>query len=155
GLTMFLVPLRDERVTVRPLRGISGGAPFNEVFFDGLTVGDEAVLGEVGGGWSVALTALMFERVSLVVAFDELGLSAERFAAPLAGHPGIAEPGVRRRLAEVTCALLALRFSGYRTLTALERGAVPGPEAALGKLGVVEAARQGCGLIAELLGPDA
>jgi alkylation response protein AidB-like acyl-CoA dehydrogenase len=137
------------------LRGISGGAPFSEVFFDGVPVGEDAVVGEVGGGWRVALTALMFERLSLIVGFDELGLGAERFAAPIADHPGLADGDVRRRLAEVTCGLLALRYSGYRTLTALSRGAVPGPEAALGKIGVIEAARQGCELIAELLGPDA
>jgi alkylation response protein AidB-like acyl-CoA dehydrogenase len=155
GLTMFLVPMRAEGVTVRPLRGISGGAAFNEVFFDDLFVADDAILGDVDGGWGLALTALMFERVTLMATFDELGLSAERFAAPIADHPGLADAHVRQRLAEVTCGLLSLRYSAYRTLTALSRGSVPGPEAALGKIGVIEAARQGCELIAELLGPDA
>jgi alkylation response protein AidB-like acyl-CoA dehydrogenase len=155
GLTMFLVPMHAEGVTVRPLRGISGGALFNEVFFDDVLVGDDAVVGAVDGGWSVALTALMFERVTLMATFDEIGLGAERFAAPLAGHPGLADAHVRQGLAEVTCGLLSLRYSAYRTLTALSRGAVPGPEAALGKIGVIEAARHGCELIADLLGPDA
>jgi alkylation response protein AidB-like acyl-CoA dehydrogenase len=154
GLTMFLVPMRVPSVTVRPLRGISGGAPFNEVFFDELQVGEHAVLGAVGDGWAVALTTLMFERVTLMATFDEIGLGVERFAATVADHPGLADAHVRRRLAEVTCGLLSLRYSAYRTLTALSRGAVPGPEAALGKIGVIEAARKGCELVAELLGPD-
>jgi alkylation response protein AidB-like acyl-CoA dehydrogenase len=155
GLTMFVVPIRDEGVTVRPLRGISGGALFNEVFFDDVFVGDDAVIGPVGGGWSVALTTLMFERVTLMATFEEIGLSAERFVAPIADHPDVADAHVRQRLAQVTCGLLSLRYSSYRTLTALSRGAVPGPEAALGKIAVIEAARQGCELVADLLGPEA
>jgi alkylation response protein AidB-like acyl-CoA dehydrogenase len=155
GLTMFLVPMRNEGVTVRPLRGISGGALFNEVFFDDVEVGDDAVLGEVDGGWEVALATLMFERVTLMATFDEIGMNAERFVAPIVDHPGLAHSHVRQRLAEVTCGLLSLRYSAYRTITSLSRGAVPGPEAALGKMCVIEAARQGCELIAELLGPDA
>jgi alkylation response protein AidB-like acyl-CoA dehydrogenase len=155
GLTMFVVPMHAAGVTVRPLRGISGGAHFNEVFFDDVPVGEDAVIGAVGDGWSVAMTALMFERLTLMATFDEIGLSAERFAAPLADHPGLADAHVGHRLAEVTCELLALRYSAYRTLTAVSRGAVPGPEAALGKIGVIEAARRGCELIAEVLGPDA
>jgi alkylation response protein AidB-like acyl-CoA dehydrogenase len=155
GLTVFLVPMRGEGVTVQPLRGISGGAMFNEVFFDEVHVGDDAVLGEVDGGWSVALTTLMFERVTLMATFDEIGFSAERFVAPLVDHPGVADGRVRQSLAEVTCGLLSLRYSAYRTLTALSDGRVPGPEAALGKIGVIESARKGCELIAELLGPDA
>jgi alkylation response protein AidB-like acyl-CoA dehydrogenase len=155
GLTMFLVPMHATGVTVRPLRGISGAASFNEVFFEGLFVGSDAVLGSLDGGWDVALTALMFERATLMAIFDEVGFSAEQFAAPIADHPAVADAHVRHRLAEVTCGLLSLRYSAYRTLTALSRGAVPGPEAALGKIGVIEAARQGCELIADVLGPDA
>jgi alkylation response protein AidB-like acyl-CoA dehydrogenase len=155
GLTMFLVPMRVPEVTVRPLRGMSGGASFNEVFFDDVPVGEDAVLGAISGGWGVALTALMFERATLLGAFDEIGFSAERFAAPFAEYRELADAHLRQRLAQVTCGLLSLRYSGYRTLTALARGAVPGPEAALGKIGVIEAARQGCELIADLIGPDA
>jgi alkylation response protein AidB-like acyl-CoA dehydrogenase len=155
GLTMFVVPMHADGVTVRPLRGISGDAAFNEVFFDDVVVGEDAVVGAVDGGWKVALTTLMYERATLMSSFADLGLGAERFAAAVADHPGLADADTRRRLAEVTCGLLALRYSSYRAMTALSRGGVPGPEAALGKLGVIEAARQGCELVADLLGPDA
>jgi alkylation response protein AidB-like acyl-CoA dehydrogenase len=155
GLTMYIVPMNADGVIVRPLRGIEGGANFNEVFLDDVLVDDDHVLGGVDEGWDVALTALMYERLSLVATFDEAGMNAERFVAPLAKHPELLDSHARQRLAEVTCRLLALRFSGYRTLTALSHGRVPGPESALGKLGVVEAARQGCELIADVLGPGA
>lgn len=68
GLTMFVVNMKDPAVTVRPLKQMSGGADFNEVFFDDLVVPDSERLGEVGDGWRVALTTLMSERLSLGVA---------------------------------------------------------------------------------------
>jgi alkylation response protein AidB-like acyl-CoA dehydrogenase len=65
GLTMFLVDLKTEGVTVRPLRQITGEAHFNEVFFDDVRVPDDQRLDEVGKGWTVALTTLMNERMAI------------------------------------------------------------------------------------------
>jgi alkylation response protein AidB-like acyl-CoA dehydrogenase len=62
GLTWFKVPLRDERVTVRPVREINGSAEFCEEFLDDVVVGDEMVIGEVNHGWPIANTMLAFER---------------------------------------------------------------------------------------------
>jgi alkylation response protein AidB-like acyl-CoA dehydrogenase len=62
GLTWFKVPLRDPRVTVRPVREINGGAEFCEEFLDDVTVGNDMVIGEVNGGWPIAGTMLAFER---------------------------------------------------------------------------------------------
>ena len=62
GLTWFKVPLHDDRVTVRPVREINGGAEFCEEFLDGVTVDDSMVIGEVNGGWPIAATMLAFER---------------------------------------------------------------------------------------------
>lgn len=62
GLTAFLVPLDAPGVTIRPIRQMSGGTSFNEVFLDGVRIPDRLRLGEVGKGWSVALTTLAFER---------------------------------------------------------------------------------------------
>jgi alkylation response protein AidB-like acyl-CoA dehydrogenase len=155
GLTMFLLPMHAEGVTVRPLRQISGGSHFNEVFLDDVDLPADAVIGEVDGGWGVAMTTLMFERLALLAAFEQLGWSAEDFVAPIADHPALAEADVRQRIAEVATELLSLRYSAYRTLTALARGDVPGPEAGLGKLSVITAGIKGAELIAEVLGPDA
>ncbi|MGW0044410.1 acyl-CoA dehydrogenase family protein [Rhodococcus sp. NPDC003348] len=62
GLTAFMVPLDAPGVTVRPIRQMSGGTSFNEVFLDGVRIPDRLRLGEVGKGWGVALTTLAFER---------------------------------------------------------------------------------------------
>src|SRR5438067_13567408 len=65
GLTMFIVPMDADGVTVRGLRQISGEAEFNEVFFDDVKLGDEHVVGGAGNGWATALTTLMFERLTI------------------------------------------------------------------------------------------
>jgi alkylation response protein AidB-like acyl-CoA dehydrogenase len=63
GLTFFWFPMRQPGVDVRPIRQVTGGAEFNEVFLDGARVPDANRLGEPGGGWRVLLTALGFERL--------------------------------------------------------------------------------------------
>ena len=63
GLTFFWFPMRQPGVEVRPIRQVTGGAEFNEVFLDGARVPDANRLGEPGSGWRVLLTALGFERL--------------------------------------------------------------------------------------------
>ena len=62
GLTMFVLPIHSRGVTVRPLRDITGGQHFNEVFLDGVVLDPEHVLGEIGCGWAVANSTLGNER---------------------------------------------------------------------------------------------
>jgi alkylation response protein AidB-like acyl-CoA dehydrogenase len=156
GLTMFIVPMEAPGVTVRGLRQISGEAEFNEVFFDDVALGAEAAVGPVGGGWRTALTTLMFERVTIGLGGEVLGYRADRFAQAVAGDEyARCDPEVRRRLGEIASDLMAVRFTGYRTLTALQRGQIPGPEAGLAKVTIVSGGIAAGDLIAEVLGPDA
>jgi alkylation response protein AidB-like acyl-CoA dehydrogenase len=156
GLTMFIVPMDAEGVTVRPLRQITGEPEFNEVFFDDVVLAPGSEVGPVDGGWGVALTTLMFERLTIGGGSEGMGYRADRFAAALAADPDARrDPEVRARLAEIGTDLLALRFTSYRTLTALQRGATPGPESALGKVTTVAAAIRAGDLIADVLGPEA
>jgi alkylation response protein AidB-like acyl-CoA dehydrogenase len=102
GLTWFRVPLHDERITVRPIREISGGAAFCEEFLDGVVVGDDAVIGQVNGGWTVANTLL----------------SVERSGGPNGGHGITADPeGVSpgTRAAQLPADLVALATKRGRT----------------------------------------
>jgi alkylation response protein AidB-like acyl-CoA dehydrogenase len=155
GLTMFIVPMEAEGVTVRGLRQISGEAEFNEVFFDDLSVDGDAVVGGVGNGWGTALTTLMFERVTIGLGGEGMGYNSTRFAAAIAGDEHARrDPEVRHRLGEIASELLAVRFTGYRTLTALQKGQIPGPEAGLAKVTIVSGAIKAGDLIADVLGPD-
>jgi alkylation response protein AidB-like acyl-CoA dehydrogenase len=156
GLTMFLVPMDAPGVTVRGLRQISGEAEFNEVFFDDVALDADAVVGGVGNGWGTALTTLMFERVTIGLGGEGLGFNSNRFAQAIArDEHARRDPEVRRQLGEIAADLLAVRFTGYRTLTALQRGQIPGPEAGLAKVTIVNGAIHAGELIADVEGPDA
>ena len=156
GLTMFIVPMDAAGVTVRGLRQISGEAEFNEVFFDDAPLAAEAVVGGVGNGWTTALTTLMFERVTIGLGSEGLGYNSARFAKAIAAiDDARRDPEVRRELGEIACDLTAVRFTGYRTLTALQKGQIPGPEAGLAKVTLVSNAIKAGDLIADVMGPDA
>ena len=156
GLTMFIVPMDATGITIRGLRQISGEAEFNEVFFDEVRLDTDAVVGGVGNGWGTALTTLMFERLTIGLGSESLGYKAERYAAAIATdeHARL-DPEVRRRLGELSVELLAVKFTGYRMLSALAQGQIPGPEAGLAKVTTVRAAIEGGDLVADVLGPAA
>jgi alkylation response protein AidB-like acyl-CoA dehydrogenase len=156
GLTMFIVPMDAEGVTVRGLRQISGEAEFNEVFFDDVRLDEGAVVGGVGNGWGTALTTLMYERVTIGLGGEGMGYNSTRFAAAIAADEHARrDPEVRHQLGEISSELLAVRFTGYRTLTALQHGQIPGPEAGLAKVTIVNGAIRAGDLIADVRGPDA
>jgi len=156
GLTMFVVPMDAEGVTIRPLRQISGEPEFNEVFFDDVQLEPGSEVGPVNGGWGVALTTLMFERLTIGAGSEGMGYRADRFARAIASDPVAAkDPQVRARFGELATELLALRFTGYRLLTAISRGQIPGPEAGMGKITAVNGAIAAGDLIADVLGPEA
>ncbi len=156
GLTMFIVPIDAPGVTVRGLRQISGEAEFNEVFFDDVAIDADAVVGGVGNGWGTALTTLMFERVTIGLGSEGMGYNSNRFAQAIAGDADARrDPEVRHTLGEIASELLAVRFTGYRTLSALQKGQVPGPESGLAKITIVNGAIKAGDLIADTLGPEA
>ncbi|HEV3498279.1 MAG TPA: acyl-CoA dehydrogenase family protein, partial [Actinomycetes bacterium] len=102
GLTMFLVDMRAPGVEIRPLRQMTGGASFNEVFFTDVRVPDQMRLGDVDQGWTVALTTLMNERMAIGGGGVGGGLNLANRLQALARHMGAADdPNVRQQLAEV------------------------------------------------------
>jgi alkylation response protein AidB-like acyl-CoA dehydrogenase len=156
GLTMFVLPMDAEGVSVRPLRQISGDAHFNEVFLDDVRLEPGSEVGPVDGGWGVAMTTLMFERVAIGLGGEGFGWRADRFATALIeDEAGTRDPEVRHRFGRIAAEFLALRFTGYRTLTTLQRGGVPGPEGALAKVTTVRAAIDAGELVVDVLGPGA
>jgi alkylation response protein AidB-like acyl-CoA dehydrogenase len=156
GLTMFVLPMDAEGVSVRPLRQISGDAHFNEVFLDDVHLEPGSEVGPVDGGWGVAMTTLMFERVAIGLGGEGFGWRADRFATVLVeDEAATADREVRHRFGAIASEFLALRFTGFRALTTLQRGGVPGPEAALAKVTTVRAAIAAGELIVDALGPGA
>src|SRR5204862_417608 len=110
----------------------------------------------VNGGWGTALTTLMFERVTIGLGSEGMGYRSDRFAHAIAADPEARADGeVRHALGEIGTELLAIKFGGYRTLTALQRGQIPGPEAGLAKVTLVNAAIKAGELIADVVGPEA
>jgi alkylation response protein AidB-like acyl-CoA dehydrogenase len=137
GITAFVLDMTLPGVTVRPLRQMTGGAEFNEVFLDDVRVPDSHRLGEVNGGWKVAVTTLMNERGT--VAADSGGVAAaaiqpHRLHALLA-HLGRAEdPVARQELASLAVDVLAARALTHRATRRLQAGMAPGPEGSIAKL---------------------
>ncbi len=154
GLTYLIVDMKSPGIEVRPLRQITGEAEFNEIFFTGVEVPVENVVGGVGGGWQVAMTTLLHERGTLGFALTASLEVAVQKLLELAADRG-ATPVQRDAIAREWIELQALRFTAYRSLSALMRTGVPGPEGSILKLQWSEANQRLTKLALELLGPDA
>ncbi|OBI92968.1 acyl-CoA dehydrogenase [Mycobacterium sp. 1245805.9] len=153
GITTVIIDMNAPEVEVRPLRQITGGSEFNEVFFNDVFVPDEDVVGAPNSGWTVARATLGNERVSIggSGSFYE-GLAAklvelaQRHADRLAG----AEVRVGYYLAEDH----ALRLLNLRRAARSVEGAGPGPEGNVTKLKLAEHMVEGGAISAALLGPE-
>ena len=154
GLTYLIVDMKAPGVEVRPLRQITGEAEFNEIFFSGVEVPVENVLGDVGGGWQVAMTTLLHERGTLGFALTASLEVTVRKLIELARDRG-ATPLQRDAIAREWIELQALRYTAYRSLSASMKTGVPGPEGSILKLQWSEANQRVTKLALELLGPDA
>ncbi|RBY95859.1 acyl-CoA dehydrogenase [Blastococcus sp. TF02-8] len=159
GLTMFVVDMHAPGVTVRPLRQMGGQSDFNEVFFDDVRIPDSERLGEPGEGWRVALTTLMNERVTIGGAGSAIGAPVEEFARHARERLPLLDPErqvlARQAVGRAVVAALGARYTGYRRLTTLSQGGIPGPEASAGKLAGTEAAHLMADAGVRLLGDDA
>jgi alkylation response protein AidB-like acyl-CoA dehydrogenase len=155
GLTMFIVPMDGAGITIRGLRQISGEAEFNEVFFDDVKLEEDAVVGGVGNGWGTALTVLMFERLTIGFGSQSFGNPARVAQVLAADERARRDPEVRQRFGDIQTEFLAVQYNGYRALSALARGQIPGPEAGLAKVTMVNAAIAVGDLMADTLGPEA
>jgi alkylation response protein AidB-like acyl-CoA dehydrogenase len=131
GLTVFLVPMDAPGVEVRPIRQMTGGSSFNEVYLDGVELPDDLRLGPVGQGWKVALTVLAAERLDS----GNLGLANADRAVELARHLGRPLDALERdRVADLVTRSYVQRLTGMRVAAAVVAGADAGPEASVGKL---------------------
>jgi alkylation response protein AidB-like acyl-CoA dehydrogenase len=150
GLTAFLIPLNASGVTVRPIRQMSGGATFNEVFLDEVRVSDSNRLGPEGAGWRVALSTLAAERL------DSGNLGSETIDRLLGLAHNLGRPLTPLevdRVADVYARSIIQRITGLRVRATVALGADPGAEASVGKLYATETMRRTSEIAAQLLGP--
>jgi alkylation response protein AidB-like acyl-CoA dehydrogenase len=137
GLTMFWIDMKAPGVEVRPIHQMSGASNFNEVYFTDLRINDSQRVGAVGEGWRVALVTLMNERLSVGGGGSGSGharvLKLASDIATLAG-PAIKDSGLREKIADWFVQAEGLKYTTFRTMTALSRGQTPGPESSIGKV---------------------
>jgi acyl-CoA dehydrogenase len=135
GLTGFVVDMRAPGVDVRPLRQMTGGASFNEVFFTDVVVADDDRLGEVNAGWGVALTTLMSERAAIGAgAAGGASFALGRLIELLRHVGGRDDPLLRQQLADIWIHVHVARFTNLRAMEKLAAGQIPGPELSIAKL---------------------
>ena len=154
GLSMFLVDMHAPGVEVRPLRQMTGGASFNEVFFEEVRVHDSHRLGDVDEGWTVALTTLMNERAAIGGGGAGVGsMSMTRFIE-MARHFGMSQdPLVRQGLAEAFIRTSVARYTNLRAMAKIRAGQLPGPQMSIGKLAMTQNMMRVGQLVGEILGP--
>jgi alkylation response protein AidB-like acyl-CoA dehydrogenase len=154
GLTYVIVDMHAPGVEVRPLRQITGEAEFNEIFFSDVKVPRENLLGEIGGGWQVAMTTLLHERGTLGFALGgALELQVMKLVA-LAKQRAADDPLIRDRVAQEWVELQALKLTNNRSLTTLMQTGIPGPEGSGSKLHWSEQNQRLTKLAMEILGGE-
>jgi alkylation response protein AidB-like acyl-CoA dehydrogenase len=139
GISCLLVDMRLPGISVRPITTITGGREFSEIFFDGVRVPRDALLGPLHQGWQVALTTLAHERAGVAALHLSVRRKVRRLIAEARrcerdGRPVSEHPVVRQALARAYLHAEHLGFLAWRALSAERHGRPPGPESSLAKL---------------------
>lgn len=161
GLTWIICEMDAPGITVRPIKTMVGNHHFCEVFYDGVRIPLANVVGEVNGGWAVAMSTLSFERgpgliTNQMALARQLGDLIDLAAATprLTGEGAMIDDGaIAGRLAELNAQVAALRSMTYVAVSRAQRQAVPGPESSLLGLYFAELAQRVQGLAMDILGP--
>ncbi|MEY2456678.1 MAG: hypothetical protein QOK06_1772, partial [Acidimicrobiaceae bacterium] len=118
GITFLLCPMDQPGIEVRPIKMITGESEFNEVFFSDARCAKENVVGEVNGGWAVAMTLLGYERGEAAAVFPlKFRTELDRLVALARERGKVDDPVVRQRLAWCHTKVEVMRYLGMRTLT--------------------------------------
>jgi alkylation response protein AidB-like acyl-CoA dehydrogenase len=155
NLTAFVVDMHAPGVEVRPLRQMTGGAAFNEVFLDNVPIADDDRLGDADGGWQVARTTLLNERANIGGA--GMGgsrlLDTGRLVAMVREFGRADDPATRHDFARLVVGLRSAQASRHRAEAKIRAGSPPGPELSLAKLALVSNLLRLSDFVADVLGP--
>jgi len=155
GITYFILDMDQPNVDVRPLRQITGEAEFNEIFLEEAEIPEENVVGEVGGGWGVAITTLMFERAGLgAAAVMGLKRSMEDLLAIIRERGLDEDPIIRQKIAQLQIGIESMRLGSLRALTSTMKTGIPGPEGSLTKWEWADYNQALTELANDVLGPE-
>ncbi|MFM7686178.1 MAG: acyl-CoA dehydrogenase family protein [Actinomycetota bacterium] len=155
GLTGFIVDMHAPGVEVRPLRQMTGGASFNEVFFNEVRVRDDHRLGDVNNGWNVALTTLMNERAAIGAGGGGGGgVNMYQRVIEMVRHYGLdTDPLVRNELADLLIHNKVAGYNNQRAMDKIKAGQLPGPEMSIAKLAGTLNSLRLCDFVSKVLGP--
>ena len=134
GLTYYLVPLNAPGVTVRPIDQLDGHPSFGEIFFDNVFVPDSDVLGEVNGGWRVAMSTASSERGLSLRSPGRFLASADRLVRLCREIGDVAPASLREEVAQIWMEADAYRLSTAKTVSRMNDGQVPGAEMSMNKI---------------------
>jgi len=152
GLTGFIVDMKAPGVEIRPLRQMTGGASFNEVFFTEVRVPDDHRLGDVNNGWNVALTTLMNERAAIGGGGGGADPLTRVYA--MVRHYGLdKDPIVRDKLADLYTRYRVASYNNQRAMAKIRAGQTPGPEMSTAKMALTDNQLRLCAFLSEVLGP--
>jgi alkylation response protein AidB-like acyl-CoA dehydrogenase len=158
GISALLIPTGAEGVVRRPFGSIAAedDLDFNEVFLTDVRIPDDHRLGEVDGGWTVALTTLMNERAT--VGSEGVGpvgaaLSPDHLSALMRATWTWDDRALRARLAELLVDVLATGHLNARALRKLRAGVAPGPEMSISKLMYGQNLTHAAHFVSDVLGP--
>lgn len=155
GISYILVPMKQPGIEVRPIVQMTGDSEFSEVFFNGARAPVANTVGEIDGGWKVAMGTLAFERGASTLG-QQLAFQNELDEViAIAKRNGRAEdPVIRQRIAEAWAGLRIMRFNALRMLTDVEEGSELRREAMITKLYWATWHRDLGKLAMDVLGPE-
>src|SRR5947199_2221878 len=154
GLTGFVVDMHAPGVEVRPLRQMTGGSTFNEVFFTDVRIPDDHRLGDVNQGWTVALTTLMNERASIGGGGAGVGsFGGERLVGLIRYLGKDKDALVRQEYANLYVHEQVARMTNLRAMEKIKAGQLPGPEMSIAKLSLTRNMYRTAEFVSHLLGP--
>ncbi len=159
GISFVVSPINAPGIEIRPIRQITDESHFYETFFTDVKVPVENLIGEENAGWTLGKRVLAHERIATGAA-EVFRQSLDRvrdlaMRTSVNGHHAIDEPVIRQRLAKLEMELGALKAVGFRSLTQLLRGQMPGPESSIVKLYGSELYQRIADLALDIQGPAA